>query len=164
MYANSRQENLCRCSLPPGVPAPRSAKAALACRPLLVLPFFAAAAAAAADAAAAAAAAVLPSTERGAIDVGVEKASLPPSSLAPGARAVSLPLSLPSLEGEASSPPSPSPLLGVTQPPIPPPICCTRSLATAAPSGRAGEGGESSRPGTESWRCLRWKKGMMMES
>ena len=64
----------------------------------------------------------------------------------------------------SSSPPlPPAPAaLGVTQPPTsPPPTCSRRSLATAAPSGRAGEGGGSSRPGTVCWRCLRWKKGMM---
>ena len=138
---------------PPGVPNPNPEKAAPDWR-LLPVSFFSAPAPAP------------PSTESGAIVVGVEKEasapppapSPPPSSLAPGASgcraSFSLRTSLVPLLLEWGSSPAPAPLRGVTQPPIPPPITCsTRSLATAAPSGLAGEGGGSSSPGTL-LRCL----------
>ena len=104
--------------MPPGVPAPKPTNAALPLVPLLLLSwFFPSEAAAPAAAAAAAAAAEVPSTERGAIDVGV--ASRPPpwllapppgaSGLLPASPPFSLPLSsLLLLDGEApSSPPLP---------------------------------------------------------
>ena len=158
--------------MPPGVPAPKPTNAALPLVPLLLLSwFFPSEAAAPAAAAAAAAAAEVPSTERGAIDVGVASRAPPwllapppgASGLLPASTPFSLPLSsLLLLDGEAPSSPPLPPLRGVTQSPIPPPTCDTRSLATAAPSGRAGEGGGSSSPGTAE-RFLRWKNEGMIE-